>query len=78
LLLPSYLQTADAFYDGLIYGELPGKVWISLTVLIQGYLIGIVLAFALTTQPVTTQLGRDHLGTLTAMFNPMPAIALLP
>ncbi|PBQ05013.1 ABC transporter permease [Pseudomonas congelans] len=78
LLLPSFLQTAAAFYDGLISGELPGKVWISLTVLIQGYLIGIVLAFALTTLAVSTQLGRDLLSTLTAMFNPLPAIALLP
>ena len=78
LLLPSFLQTAAAFYDGMLGGELPGKVWISLTVLLQGYVIGIVLAFALTTLAVSTQLGRDLLDTLTAMFNPLPAIALLP
>ncbi|OOV91330.1 MULTISPECIES: ABC transporter permease [unclassified Pseudomonas] len=78
LLLPSFLQTAAAFYDGMLSGELPGKVWISLTVLLQGYVIGIVLAFALTTLAVSTQLGRDLLDTLTAMFNPLPAIALLP
>ncbi|MDG6404080.1 ABC transporter permease, partial [Pseudomonas quasicaspiana] len=78
LLLPSFLQTAAAFYEGILSGELISKVWISLTVLIQGYLIGIVLAFALTTLAVSTQLGRDLLGTLTAMFNPLPAIALLP
>lgn len=78
LLLPSVLQTASAFYDGIITGELLSKVWISLTVLIKGYVIGIVLAFALTTLAVSTQLGRDLLSTLTAMFNPLPAIALLP
>jgi NitT/TauT family transport system permease protein len=78
LLLPSFLQTAQAFIDGVASGELLGKVWISLTVLIKGYLIGIFLAFALTTLAVSTQLGRDLLGTLTAMFNPLPAIALLP
>ncbi|WPO98215.1 ABC transporter permease [Pseudomonas sp. HR96] len=78
LLLPSFLQTAHAFIDGIASGELPAKVWISLTVLIKGYLIGIVLAFGLTTLAVSTQLGRDLLGTLTAMFNPLPAIALLP
>jgi NitT/TauT family transport system permease protein len=50
----------------------------SLVVLIKGYLIGIVLAFALTTLAVSTQLGRDLLSTLTSMFNPLPAIALLP
>lgn len=46
--------------------------------LFKGYLLGIVLAFVLTSLAVSTQLGRDLLGTLTAMFNPLPAIALLP
>ena len=78
LLLPSFLQTANAFIDGIASGELLSKVWISLTVLVKGYLIGIVLAFGLTTLAVSTQLGRDLLSTLTAMFNPLPAIALLP
>jgi NitT/TauT family transport system permease protein len=78
LLLPSFLQTASALYDGLLSGELLGKVWISLVVLLKGYLIGIVLAFALTTLAVSTQFGRDLLSTLTSMFNPLPAIALLP
>jgi NitT/TauT family transport system permease protein len=78
LLLPSFMQTSHALYDGLLSGELLGKVWISLVVLLKGYLIGIVLAFALTTLAVSTQLGRDLLSTLTSMFNPLPAIALLP
>jgi len=78
LLLPSFLQTASAFVDGIASGELLSKVWISLTVLVKGYLIGILLAFGLTTLAVSTQLGRDLLSTLTAMFNPLPAIALLP
>jgi NitT/TauT family transport system permease protein len=78
LLLPSFLQTARAFVDGIASGELLAKVWISLTVLIKGYLLGVLLAFGLTTLAVSTQLGRDLLGTLTAMFNPLPAIALLP
>ena len=78
LLLPSFLQTAKAFIDGIASGELLSKVWISLTVLVKGYLIGIILAFGLTTLAVSTQLGRDLLGTMTAMLNPLPAIALLP
>lgn len=54
LLLPSVVQTASAFYDGIASGELLSKVWISLAVLIKGYVIGIVLAFALTTLAVST------------------------
>ncbi|WP_322977767.1 ABC transporter permease [Pseudomonas sp. C11] len=78
LLLPSFVQTAKAFAEGIGSGELLEKVAISLSVLVKGYLIGIILAFALTTLAVSTQLGRDLLSTLTSMFNPLPAIALLP
>ena len=78
LLLPTFLQTARALFDGLLSGELPAKVGVSLVVLLKGYLLGIVLAFGLTSLAVSTQIGRDLLGTLTSMFNPLPAIALLP
>jgi NitT/TauT family transport system permease protein len=43
-----------------------------------GYLAGLLLAAALTTIAVSTRIGSDILSTLTAMFNPVPAIALLP
>lgn len=78
LLLPTFTATIKALVDGLATGELIEKVLISLTVLLQGYVAGVVLAFALTTLAVSTRLGRDLLGTLTSMFNPLPAIALLP
>lgn len=78
LLLPSFLQTAQAFWYGLLSGELVSKVAISLGVLVKGYLLGIELAFILTSIAVSTQFGRDLLSTLTAMLNPLPAIALLP
>ncbi|AVF53728.1 ABC transporter permease [Pseudomonas fulva] len=78
LLLPTFLQTAAAFWEGLVSGELPAKVGVSLVILLKGYLLGIILAFGLTSLAVSTQLGRDLLGTLTSMFNPLPAIALLP
>jgi NitT/TauT family transport system permease protein len=78
LLLPTFTATAHALVEGLASGELVEKVGISLAVLLQGYLAGVLLAFLLTTLAVSTQLGRDLLGTLTSMFNPLPAIALLP
>ena len=78
LLLPTFLQTFDAFVAGIANGELLERVSVSLGVLLQGYALGIVLAFVLTTVAVSTQLGRDILSTFTAMFNPLPAIALLP
>ncbi|KQP39385.1 ABC transporter permease [Methylobacterium sp. Leaf106] len=78
LLLPGFGATMAALVDGLVNGELLDRVRISLVVLLQGYVCGIVLAFLLTTLAVSTQFGRDLLSTLTAMFNPLPAIALLP
>src|SRR5690606_5541651 len=78
LLLPTFAATARALAEGLASGELLAKTAISLGVLVQGYALGVALAFGLTSLAVSTQLGRDLLGTLTSMFNPLPAIALLP
>lgn len=78
LLLPTFGQTAFAFGDGLWSGELLQRAAASLRVLLQGYVLGVLAALVLTTLAVSTRLGRDLLSTLTAMFNPLPAIALLP
>lgn len=78
LLLPGFLQTARAFAEGIASGELPRYVGVSLAVLLQGYLAGALGAFLLTTAAMSSRLGRDLLELLTAMFNPLPAIALLP
>ncbi len=78
LLLPSFSQTAAAFVEGMASGELLVRAGISINLLLQGYALGVVLSLALTALAVSTQLGRDLLATLTAMFNPLPAIALLP
>lgn len=78
LLLPTFLQTARAFAEDVGSGVLLEKARITLWVLVQGYALGVLAAFLLTALAVSTQLGRDLLSTLTAMFNPLPAIALLP
>jgi NitT/TauT family transport system permease protein len=78
LLLPGAIQTAQALASGIASGELPRYVGVSLAVLLQGYAAGIAGAFLLTSLAMSTTLGRDLLETLTAMFNPLPAIALLP
>src|SRR5437660_1688254 len=44
----------------------------------MGYAAGVSLAAILATFAVATRIGTDFLSTLTAMFNPLPAIALLP
>ncbi len=78
LLLPTVLQTAQALFYGLADGELLRRAQASLGVLLKGYGLGVLAAFVLTSLAVSTQLGRDLLTLLTSMFNPLPAIALLP
>jgi NitT/TauT family transport system permease protein len=78
LLVPTFLSTIEAFRDAMVSGELFSKALNSVRLLLQGYAVGLVLAVALTTFAMMTTLGNDLLETLTAMFNPLPAIALLP
>jgi NitT/TauT family transport system permease protein len=78
LLLPTFGATLSAFVQGIASGELLAKTAISMSVLLPGYALGVVLAFALTSLAVSTRVGRDLLSMLTAMFNPLPSIALLP
>lgn len=78
LLLPGVIQTARAFFEDMANGELTQRVGRSMWVLVQAYLLGVVLALAFTSLAISTQFGRDLLATLTSMFNPLPAIALLP
>jgi len=78
LLLPTVAATVEAFVDGFVHGTLFLKAWTSIKVLLVGYAAGIALAALLTVIAITSRIGTDFLETLTAMFNPLPAIALLP
>lgn len=78
LMFPSFSATIAAFYEAVVYGPLLSRTLFSLRILITGYAIGILLAGALVSLAVATRFGNDLLSTLTAMFNPLPAIALLP
>ena len=78
LLVPTLSSTLQAFWEAIAQGELPGRVATSVRLLLQGYGTGLGLAFIFTTLAITTRIGNDLLELLTSMFNPLPAIALLP
>jgi NitT/TauT family transport system permease protein len=78
LLFPTLGVTLAALWNGFVTGELVERSWVSLSVLLIGYGAGVVLAFTFAVVAITSRLGNDFLETLTAMFNPLPAIALLP
>ena len=78
LLFPTFSATVSALLNALASGELPRAAVTTLTLLFKGYLAGLVLAMLLTAFASMTRLGADILETLTAMFNPLPSIAMLP
>jgi NitT/TauT family transport system permease protein len=78
LMFPTFSDTLEAFWTGIASGELLQKAFTSVRVLLMGYAAGILAAAALTIVAITSRVGTDLLELLTSMFNPLPAIALLP
>jgi NitT/TauT family transport system permease protein len=78
LMFPTLSETLATLWTSLVDGNLLERCLTSLRVLLVGYAIGIAAAAVLTMLAVTTRFGNDLLSTLTSMFNPLPAIALLP
>jgi NitT/TauT family transport system permease protein len=78
LLFPTFSSMLGAFFDAVMSGTLPARAWVSIKVLLMGYAAGIFFAAVLTIVAITTRVGTDLLELLTSMFNPLPAIALLP
>lgn len=78
LTFPTLVQTMQALWEATVHGPLLERTLTSLRVLLTGYALGLFIAGVFTTIAVSTRIGTDLLSTLTAMFNPLPAIALLP
>jgi NitT/TauT family transport system permease protein len=78
LLFPTFSDTAVAFLQALVSRELVDATARSVSTLLQGYALGLLFAALATAFATATRVGADLLDTLTAMFNPLPSIALLP
>ncbi len=78
LLFPSFFASAEVLWETILSGEMFEKVWISLYVLLLGYAAGLAMAAVFLVLAVSTRIGSDFLSTMTAMFQPLPAISLLP
>ncbi len=78
LLFPTFSETLRTFWHDIGNGVLIDRTLTSLRTLAVGYALGLALAGLLTTFAVASNIGTRILSTLTAMFNPLPAIALLP
>ena len=78
LLFPTFAETVGTFWHDISNGVLIDRTVTSLRTLAIGYAFGLALAALFTTFAVASGTGTRILSTLTAMFNPLPAIALLP
>lgn len=78
LMIPTLSSVITALANSIANGVMLHRILNSITMLLEAYAIGVVIATFMTTLAVTTRFGSDLLTTLTAMFNPLPAIALLP
>lgn len=78
ILFPTFTATMSALWNGILHENLILSTWGSLSVLLKGYAIAIVAALAIVSLAVANGFVRETLQSLIAMFNPLPAIALLP
>jgi len=78
LLVPTFSATIEAFWGGIVSGDIPQKMSNSVQLLLKGYALGLALAMTLTALAIMSRIGTDLLETLTSAFNPLPGIALLP
>lgn len=78
LMVPTFSATLQALVDAVRSGGLPARIVTSFKILLTGYGIGVLLALILAMAATMTRLGSDLLELCTSMFNPLPAIALLP
>lgn len=78
LMVPPFSMVMESLWQATVNGPLVDRTFTSVRVLVIGYACGVALAAVFTALAVSTRVGTDLLSTLTAMFNPLPAIALLP
>ncbi len=78
LLVPSLTETMAALWQAMVSGVLPGRIWTSMQILLISYLIGTVGAVFFSAIGIFSRAGAEVVTTLTSMFNPLPAVALLP
>ena len=78
LLVSSPLDVGAALAEDLRSGKLFSVTFATLQNLLEGMLAGAVVGFALASFAVFSKVGHDLLTVLSAIFNPLPSIAILP
>jgi NitT/TauT family transport system permease protein len=78
LLVSSPIDVAAALGEDLRSGKLVAVTLATLQNLLEGMVVGALVGFALASFAVFSKVGHDLLTVLSAIFNPLPSIAILP
>jgi len=78
LLFPSFSDTCAAIVEAFSDHRMMSKIWFTVSSLLTGYAVGLLAAAVLVSLASIWRVWADILMTATAMFNPLPSIALLP
>jgi NitT/TauT family transport system permease protein len=78
LLVSSPIDVAAALATDFRSGQLISVTLATLRLLIVGMIAGALVGFALASFAVFSKVGHDLLSVLSAIFNPLPSIAILP
>ena len=78
LLFPSFSDTCVAIAQAFTDHRMLSKISFTLGSLLTGYAVGLAVAAVLVSLASVWRVWSDILMTATAMFNPLPSIALLP
>lgn len=77
-LVASPADVLGALFTDIANFTIPNAAINTLQTLVVGLLIGTALGLALATFAVLSSIGQDILSLLSAVFNPLPSIAILP
>ncbi|UWP80401.1 ABC transporter permease [Dactylosporangium fulvum] len=78
LLLPPFTGVVRALWIGAQSMPLWESTWTTVELVLQSFVLSIVVAVLITGLAVTNSWGKEALNTITGIFQPLPAIALLP
>lgn len=78
LLFPSFSDTCVAIVKAFTDHRMLSKITFTMSSLLMGYAVGLFIAAVLVSLASVWRVWADILTTATAMFNPLPSIAILP
>lgn len=78
LVFPSLFEIAAALMESLVNGELVHQLIFSITLIIQGLFISVILAVLISLAAHFSETSASLIDTLVAIAHPLPGIALMP